>query len=309
MEASMTIDQTILDKYQTYVNSNNQLSIHTKKAYIIDTNQFTSWIIDNHQGLVSNDTVLSYFNHLQDILKPKSIKRKKISTKIYLDYIADSTQSINPLRNMKISIKTEKKLPKTLATHEIRSLLLSADVEIKDAKTDFAYNQAVRNYAILLLLVSTGMRISEISSIEMNDLDLLERTLLIKGKGSKERLTYISSDIAFGHIKNWINIRYQFNPKSNRLFINKYGNSLSIYSIGNIYSKYKKLAGITETSTPHHLRHTFATKLLDNGADLRSVQELLGHSSITTTQIYTEVSFTRKKYVLSTYNVINDILI
>lgn len=304
----MKLSKSSIEKYHTYVSTKTNLSIHTKKAYIIDTNQFFNWFQTINVNNLTKDHIETYFIHLHTFLKPRSIKRKYISIKIFIKFWASHTNTPNPFLHTNIHIKNIKSLPKTLTTEEVKRLLDVVKNEIEIANSKFKKKQAIRNYAILILLIATGTRISEISNIELLDLNLYDKTLLIKGKGNKERLTYISSKSVVEHLKLWLITREQFNPKTNSLFINKYGTKLSIYSIENIYCKYKILSQINPASTPHFLRHTFATKLLDNGADLRSVQELLGHSSILTTQIYTEVSFQRKKQVLNSFNNINRIL-
>ncbi len=143
--------------------------------------------------------------------------------------------------------------------------------------------------------------IAEASAIKFDDIITQERTILIHGKGRKQRLIYISSPITWQRIS--ILLKLQKSQKQTiYLFTNRYNAQLSSQSIEKIYEKYAKLANINAKSTPHYLRHTFATNLLSNGADLRSVQELLGHASVSTTQIYTEVSSQRKKQVLRKYN-------
>ena len=127
--------------------------------------------------------------------------------------------------------------------------------------------------------------------------------ILIHGKGNKERLTYLPSSIVNESLRDYMKIRSQIRTESQAIFLNKYGSRLSIFSIENIFKKYRSLANINPHSTPHYLRHTFATKLLDNGADLRSVQELLGHASI----IYTAVSLQRKKAVMDNFNIMNEL--
>ena len=151
-----------------------------------------------------------------------------------------------------------------------------------------------KNYIILDL---------KIEKVNNND----EKIILIHGKGRKQRLVYISSEKTWNNLINYITIRNVRCYNTNYLFVNKFNEKLSINSIDNIYRKYKKLANINNKSTPHYLRHTFATNLLSNGADIRSVQELLGHSSISITEIYTEVSKSRKVEVLSKYNYRNNL--
>ena len=125
---------------------------------------------------------------------------------------------------------------------------------------------------------------------------------MIHGKGRKQRLIYISCPQTWTNLMAWLKIRKTKPTFTNKVFVNKYGNQLNIHGIEYIFNTAKKAAGINPKSTPHYLRHTFATNLLANGADLRSVQEILGHSSVATTEIYTEVSTKRKKQVLNKYN-------
>lgn len=129
--------------------------------------------------------------------------------------------------------------------------------------------------------------------------------MLIHGKGRKERLLFLSSSETINNIKKWLDIRS--NHLNNYLFLNRYGNSLTIHSIEDIFYKYRDLSKINPFSTPHYLRHTFATNLLINGADIRSVQEILSHSNISTTEIYTEISLIRKQQVLSKFNYRNNL--
>jgi integrase/recombinase XerC/integrase/recombinase XerD len=128
---------------------------------------------------------------------------------------------------------------------------------------------------------------------------------LIHGKGRKQRILFISSEQVLKKIEEWLSVRDEFAPSTDHVFVNKYGKQISIFSIENIFYKYRDIAKVDGKSTAHFLRHTFATSLLENGADIREVQELLGHSSISTTEIYTEVSVERKKQVLSKFNARN----
>lgn len=152
------------------------------------------------------------------------------------------------------------------------------------------------------LIYSLGLRIGEASAMNVEDYDKQEYSLRIRGKGSQERILYISSAEVREKMDRWLEIREEMEPSNRAVFLNKCGNRISIYGIEKIFYKYRDRAGITPEATPHSLRHSFATQLLNNGAGIRDVQELLGHKSIVTTQIYTEVSLNRKKLVLEKYN-------
>ena len=135
-----------------------------------------------------------------------------------------------------------------------------------------------RNLALIDILISTGIRIAEASNISLSDVIFSERTILIHGKGRKQRLIYISCNDTWNNLTRWLKIRKSRPTNTDKIFVNRYGEQLSIHGIEYIYNSAKRACGINEKSTPHYLRHTFATNLLANGADLRSVQEILGHS-------------------------------
>ena len=168
------------------------------------------------------------------------------------------------------------------------------------APTPFARATAVRDAALIDLLISTGIRIGEAAAITLNDIVASDRTVLIHGKGRKQRLIYISSAVTWNRLTTLAKERRR--DGGVHLFVNRYGAPISVHGIEHIYKKYAKKARLATHSTPHYLRHTFATNLLANGADLRSVQEILGHASVATTQIYTEVTTLRKKQVLNKFN-------
>ena len=191
-----------------------------------------------------------------------------------------------------ISIRTpkqEKRLPKCLDLEQVQKLLEApGDADLLSA----------RDKAMLEVLYSSGIRVSELVELETGDLDLQEGVLRVRGKGRKERLTPIGSQ-AIKALQRYFEFR-NADPKMNtpgntRVFLNKHGGSLSTRSVRRKLDKYLVAAGLDPGISPHTLRHSFATHLLNNGADLRSVQELLGHQSLSTTQIYTHLTTNRMK--------------
>lgn len=291
----------------TQLKITKNLQEQTLKAYSSDITNFLNYI--NKEKIEQID-ILNYINYLFDEkkLKDRSIKRKIISLKIYFNFLEDnSIIKNNPFTKLKFKFKQEKKLPKTLQKNEVKKLLETVYDELNSSITLYKKFETIRNISLLEILISTGIRIQEASSITLNDISLQEKTIIIHGKGRKERQLFILNKYVLSSLKNWLTIRKTSSPKCNNIFINKYGNPLSIHSIENIFRKYKTLSNINIKATPHYLRHTFATNLLTNGADLRSVQEILGHSSISTTQIYLEISSNRKKQVLQKYNYRNNL--
>lgn len=301
-----------LENYLQFLKTERNLSVNSLKAYNCDISALISWMENNNCPNFESINIGMYIKWLQEDqkLKDSSIKRRYIAIKSFLKYLKLNNKITNsPIDNYRISYKTSKSLPKTLTILDIKKLLQSQIEDLEALNTEFRKNICIRNIAIIELLYCLGLRIGELVGINMDDIDLNEQTILIRGKGRKERLLFISSDEVLYAINQWLESRKSFNSSENALFINKYGGRLSIYSIENIFYKYRDLANIDNRSTPHFLRHTFATQLLNNGADIRSVQEILGHSSITTTQIYTEVSTERKKQVLLKFNSRNNIVL
>lgn len=286
-----------LSKFISYLHATKNLSDKTLKAYTSDLKQFL-----NYENDILQPDICSFVSYLNIELKLQdtSIRRKIITLKNFYSYLIDNELIDNsPFKKLKFKFKQERKLPKTLTVSEVSKLLKCFDVDTSSISI-FAQKEYIRDAALMDLLISTGIRIGEAAVIVLDDIIMSEHTILIHGKGRKQRFIYISSPITWDRLKTLVKVRKQ--SDSNHLFVNRYGKPLSIHGIEDIYKKYIKKAQIATKSTPHYLRHTFATNLLANGADLRSVQEILGHASVATTQIYTEVTTARKKQVLKKFN-------
>ena len=290
-----------IEIFLNYLKATKNLSQKTILAYKGDILQFGK-VQD-----ISNPDLCEYIMYLnQELeLKDTSIKRKIVALRIFYDYMEQQKLILaNPFSKLRFKFRQEKNLPKTLSISEVKRLLSCFDININHF-TDFQKQQFYRDSALIDLLVRTEIRIGEASAISLDDIIMNEKTILIHGKGRKQRLIYISSSATWERICSLIKERKKASGKN--LFVNRFGQPLSIYSIENIYKKYAKKARINEKSTPHYLRHTFATNLLENGADLRYVQEILGHANVSTTQIYTEVTNGRKRQVLKKYNYRNNL--
>ena len=287
-----------LSNFINYLQATKNLSAKTLSAYAGDLRQFSQYEQD-----ILHPNICSFISYLSTRLKLKdsSIRRKIITLKCFYSYLIDSEIiDRSPFSKLKFRFKQERKLPKTLTIKDVSKILNYFDAINTDVLSSFAKFENIRDAALIDLLISTGIRIGEAAAITLSDIIISEHTLLIHGKGRKQRLIYISSPITWNRIIALSKECQRANR--NHLFINRYGRPISIHGIEYIYKKYLKKAKIHTHSTPHYLRHTFATNLLANGADLRSVQEILGHASVATTQIYTEVTTQRKKQVLNKFN-------
>lgn len=293
--------KNVIFDFLNYLKATRNLSQKTILAYGTDISQF-----DKVQDIFNPD-MCNYINYLNKNLglKDVSIKRKIVALRVFYEYMEQQKYIyINPFDGLKFKFKQEKRLPKVLSINEVKSLLKCFDIDTINL-SDFQKRQFHRDAALIDLLVSTGVRIGEAAAISLNDIIINDQTILIHGKGRKQRLVYISSPITWKRICFLAKERKK--PRESFLFTNRFGRQLSIYGIENIFKKYLAKAKINPKYTPHHLRHTFATYLLENGADLRSVQEILGHANVSTTQIYTEVTNSRKKQVLRKFNYRNNL--
>jgi len=286
-----------LTSFINYLQATKNLSPKTLAAYRSDLSQFFAF----ENNLLHPD-ICAFVSYISMKLKLKdtSVRRKIITLKNFYDYLLNIEEiPSSPFSKLKFRFKQEKRLPKTLSIGEVTKILNCFNIDVSTL-SPFARNEFTRDAALMELLISTGIRIGEAATITLEDILQSERTVLIHGKGRKQRLIYISSSITWERLKALIRDRRK--SDNNYLFVNRYGEQISIHGIEDIYKKYAKKAQINIKSTPHYLRHTFATNLLANGADLRSVQEILGHASVATTQIYTEVTTNRKKQVLKKFN-------
>lgn len=298
----MKLLSATIENYLSTISSSKNLSPKTITAYRSDLLDFYRFF--SECCLSDSALLLRYVTHLQleRKLKDSSISRKLIALKAFFSYLKKTgCCDTDYFEACDFHFRRERRLPKTISPAESKKLLAAAEDQ-KEISSGTPHWISARNLALIDILISTGIRIAEASAIALGDIITSERLILIHGKGKRQRLIYISCTQTWVNLMDWIKVRKRLSVKTDKLFVNKYGDQITIHGIEYIYNSLKKAAGISSKSTPHYLRHTFATNLLSNGADLRSVQELLGHASVSTTEIYTEVSAKRKKQVLNKYN-------
>lgn len=210
----------------------------------------------------------------------KTIARHISSLRSFFKYLLKEDIIINNPMTLVSNPKLDKKLPKYLYYEEMEKILA-----IPDRSTSLG----MRDLTILEMLYSTGVRVSELVNIKIEDIDFNERTIKILGKGNKERIV-LYSKVLSNYLNDYLIKRSTFNPNHDYLFINKFGNKLTDRGVRLIIDNILKKGAVNFHISPHMIRHTFATHLLDNGADLKCVQELLGHKNLSSTQIYTHIS-------------------
>ncbi len=272
------------------------LSKHTITAYKRDLLQFQEFLIKYFEdGIVKLDQITRLY--LRDFLRHLSLNdrnnrtlaRKATTLKTFFQFCEKNEYlTKNPASNLHIP-KFEKMLPKCFSEKEMDELL-----NIPDLSNKFG----IRNRAILELIYSSGLRISEIADCKIEQIDLIEKQIRIIGKGNKERIVPVSSKAKIA-IRNYEKIRIQFESRfsDDSLFLSKSGRPLSPNEIREILSRYLNLVAKTQGYSPHTIRHSFATHLLSRGADLRAVQEMLGHNNLSTTEIYTHLTLNDLKKV------------
>lgn len=270
-----------INDYINYLKIERQLSNNTIDSYKRDLEDFYKFTNKSYK-FITKDDVINYLGYLNNKINPRSINRHIVSIKNYFKFL-EKNNSIksNPCDEI-TGLKTPKKLPKVLSEDDINKLL---DIELNDA---FSY----RNKAMLELMYSSGLRVSELLNLEVNNIDFNMNLVRVFGKGSKERIVPID-DIATKYLSEYISIYRNTllrNKESDLLFLNSRGDKLTRQGFFKILKTIAREKGIKKELSPHTLRHSFATHLLNHGADLRSIQTMLGHENIETTQIYTHVS-------------------
>ena len=281
-----------LSRYLRFLVAERGGATHTVKSYREDLLQLVDYLQDaecTRPADVPTVMLRRYAAALHSTgYAPTTIARKLASIRSFYRFgHREGWVSSNPAQPLR-SPKRGRSLPKFLTGDEIANLLIAPS-----ATTD----AGLRDRAILELLYSSGVRVAELAAVNDTDLDLESGTVKVQGKGRRERLGIVGSH-ASQAIQRWQPVRKRFGKlqsatRTHPLFINKFGGRLSVRSVGRLLEKHLATAGLAGRASPHTLRHSFATHLLDAGADIRSVQELLGHKSLVTTQIYTHVTTSR----------------
>ena len=286
-----------LEDFKTYILVEKNFSKHTAKAYCSDVLSFLIWMDETSCEEVTFSKVRDYLHFIQKFnYKKTTIARKIASLRTFYKFLyREKKVTSNPAMNL-ISPKRPKSLPKFLTPDEVEKILNNVKI---DTPAGF------RNRAILELLWATGMRVSELSGLNFGDLNLENNEIRVFGKGSKERIILVT-DRAKNFLERYIQTARSLVAKGYRIeepnenspvFINNTGYRLQTKTIRNVINDIVDKIELPKKVTPHVFRHSFATHLIENGADLRIVQELLGHASISNTQIYTHVSMQHMKEV------------
>ncbi|MDK2857273.1 MAG: integrase/recombinase XerD [Verrucomicrobiota bacterium] len=286
--------RALLAQFLDYISLEKGLSPNTRAAYADDISRFLDWLAEAEVHSINDVTRRQILDHLMSEkargLGANSLSRHLVSLKVFFRYLAqEGLLSINVAETME-SPKVWKMLPSVLTPKEIDRLFSAPDI-----KTPLG----IRNRAILELFYASGLRVSELAGLQLSDLHFDERFLRCVGKGRKERVVPVGG-AAIQWVKRYISEvrpRLTPGPQEQTVFLSRRNQPLSRKTVWDMIKKCARSAGITKTIYPHTLRHSFASHLLANGAELRIIQEMLGHADIATTQIYTHVDPDRLKGV------------
>lgn len=282
-------------KYLIYCAKQKRLSANTIRAYHIDTRQFISYLCKHHLDNASScdigkEIIQDYVNTLMATYAPRTCKRKIACIKALFNHLEfEDIIPVNPFRKIRIKLNEPKILPKVIRKQEICDQLKYVYTFAQQAATRYEKFRAARMVACYELLIGTGLRVGELSGLRIDAIDLENQTLRIFGKGSKERVVYLTSQQVIEALKTYLKLRQDCGVKSEYLFTGNTDNRMKETSIRRMVREVGK-AVLNKRITPHMFRHTFATSLLDKNVDICYIQALLGHSSIKTTQIYLHLS-------------------
>lgn len=287
--------------YLEYCKKQKELDSKTIKAYGIDLRQFIEFM-DKFNYEMTKENLNQYLIYIHENYKQKTVKRKIASVKAFFHYMEEEEIiDNNPFHKVKTKFKEEIILPKIIPKNMIEQLLDYLYQEAKDEKKSFFQKKhVIRDIAIIETLFATGLRISELCNLKDKAFDLENGVLCIKGKGKKERYLQIGNDDVLKLLRNYRNDFETDILKHGFFFVNRYGNPISEQSARRMLHKYTKLLWKDICITPHMFRHSFATYLMEEDVNIRYIQKLLGHSSITTTQIYTYVAMEKEREILRT---------
>lgn len=295
----MTDLQFALQDYLHFLKVERQLAENTISSYKRDLTAYISWLSNNlaPADTIDQQLITNYLHLLKEQGKSsRTISRHISSIRSFHQFmLRDKVTDTDPTVHLELP-KLEKKLPRVLSVSNIDKLIKAVGTSTP---------QSIRDTAILELLYGTGMRVSELIGMDADDINLTMGFVRVFGKGSKERIIPLGSTAVKACTSYLKDVRPEFvssGASKDALFLNARGGRLTRQSIWSLLQDVSKNAGLTQKLTPHMLRHSFATHLVENGADLRAVQEMLGHADISTTQIYTHVSRTRLKDVYSQFH-------
>ena len=295
MITSITSSRAIQD-FLFHCQYEKNLAEKTLSAYRNDLGQFQSFLLESSfSGAVVDIGKLllrAYLKQVSEISKPKTVKRKFATLKAFFNFLElDDQIVVSPFRKMQIKIVLDQRLPVVMTLAEVKRLFeyLYEQLELIETKSTARTKLLIRDIAILEMLFATGMRVAELAHLTCKDVDLESGSVLIFGKGRKERSLPLCNSKVLKSLTYYLQT-VQESRRTDRFFLGRDGMGITEQTVRILVEKHTKKAGLSKKITPHTFRHTVATLLLENGVGIRNIQKILGHSSITTTEIYAKVN-------------------
>ena len=284
-----------LAAYLEYCEYRKELDGKTLKAYRIDLRQYFEYVCVDEPD---KEKIEEYITHLHKSYKQKTVKRKIASIKAFYNYL-EETEIIaeSPFRKIKVKFKETVTLPRIIPREEIEKLL-NHMYQCLNENDKVSHKHMLRDVAVIEVFFATGARVYEISNIREDSINLNTGLIRLMGKGGKERYVQISNTSILEVLKKYYDENEQAIKKSGYFFVNNRESRYTEQSIRLMLKKYTKQAGIERNITPHMFRHSFATYLIEEGVDVSCVQQILGHSSIKTTQIYIHIAAKKRAEIL-----------
>jgi len=293
----ITLKKAITD-YLAYCEYQKKLNAKSIKAYTIDLNQLQRYVASISIPIKAE--ISAYITHLHKTYSPRTVRRKIASIRAFLNYLEfEEIFSENPMKKIKTKFQIPQVLPRTIPLTVIENILRASYQELNHAQTAYMKKMALRNTAMLELLIATGLRVSELCSINAEYVDLESGKILIMGKGAKERVLQIGNKEVLLILRHYTEDNAVHIRETGCFFTNRLSSRISEQSVRFLIKRLCAKANIEQNITPHMFRHSFATLLLEEDVDIRYIQRMLGHSSILTTQIYTQVTVEKQRQILT----------
>jgi len=298
----------LIKNYLSYCKYQKKLNEKSIKAYSIDLEQFMR--CSSSKEIPKKAEISAFIEYLHRKYLPRTAKRKIASIRAFFNYLEfEEIIKENTMKKLRIKFQIPQILPRTISINSIENILSIAYQELKKAKTAYSYSLALRNAAIIELLFATGLRVSELCSLTSINIDLINGNIRIMGKGSKERILQVGNQEVLSILRLYAEKNIENIQNCDFFFVNRLSSRISEQSVRFLLKRLCKKADIEQNITPHMFRHSFATLLLEEDVDIRYIQRMLGHSSILTTQIYTQVTTEKQRKILTLKHPRNRIMV
>lgn len=284
------------------------LSQHTIRAYEADLRDFTQWMSKINEPLLTPELIVQWMNELRKReLAPSTIRRRLACLKVMWHWLEENNLiEINPFHKRRTTVSVPRTLPRTITQDELKRLIHPG--QFGGRHTDFVDLPRETIRLAMEMLLITGIRVSELCSIRLQDIDHSTGTILIQGKGNRQRQVFLVGETAKRSLEAYLELRNKWKILGERLLFTPSGTAAKPEYIRRLLHEHVRAMGLKRRITPHMFRHSAATQLMEQGVDIRFVQKLLGHSSISTTEIYTHVTNASLRKIISDINVIERIL-